>query len=219
MFSKSKSSIIFQMAKLDYNELKIGTIFTKNEDPDPYQVLEYAFIRMQQRKPVTQLKIKNLITGKVQDYNAHQNEDFRETEIETTTLNFIYSHRGEYWFTLSNSAKQNLEGFSELKNPKKRFSLKEEILGDATKWLKLNTEVKAFKYGEKILTIELPVKMDFKVTEAPPAIKGNTAQGGDKLVTLETGAKINVPLFINEGDIIRVNTTTGAYVERMEKTA
>ena len=207
------------MAKLDYNELKIGTIFTKNEDPDPYQVLEYAFIRMQQRKPVTQLKIKNLITGKVQDYNAHQNEDFRETEIETTTLNFIYSHRGEYWFTLSNSAKQNLEGFSELKNPKKRFSLKEEILGDATKWLKLNTEVKAFKYGEKILTIELPVKMDFKVTEAPPAIKGNTAQGGDKLVTLETGAKINVPLFINEGDIIRVNTTTGAYVERMEKTA
>jgi len=219
LFSKSKSSIIFQMAKLDYNELKIGTIFTKNEDPDPYQVLEYAFIRMQQRKPVTQLKIKNLITGKVQDYNAHQNEDFRETEIETTTLNFIYSHRGEYWFTLSNSAKQNLEGFSELKNPKKRFSLKEEILGDATKWLKLNTEVKAFKYGEKILTIELPVKMDFKVTEAPPAIKGNTAQGGDKLVTLETGAKINVPLFINEGDIIRVNTTTGAYVERMEKTA
>lgn len=192
------------MSNLSYNELKIGVIFTKNEDPDPYQVLEYAFIRMQQRKPVTQLKIKNLITGKTQEYNAHQNEDFREAEIDIMPLNFIYSHRNEYWF-------------SDPKNPKNRFLIKEEILGDIAKYLKPNTEVKAFKFKEKILTIELPVKMDFKVTESPPAIKGNTAQGGDKLVTLETGAKINVPLFINEGDIIRINTQTGDYVERVEK--
>ena len=70
------------MARISYNELRIGTVFTKNEDLNPYQVMEYAFIRMQQRKPVAQLKIKNLITGKVLDYTAHQNEIFEETEID-----------------------------------------------------------------------------------------------------------------------------------------
>jgi len=67
------------------------------------------------------------------------------------------------------------------------------------------------------IKVNLPVKMDFKVTEAPPAVKGNTAQGGDKSVTIETGAKVTVPLFIGEGDIIKINTETGAYFERVEK--
>lgn len=192
------------MANIDYNELKVGVVFTKNEDPDPYKVLEYAFIRMQQRKPVTQLKIKNLLSGKVQDYTAHQNETFREAEIESMEATFIYENRGECWF-------------HEKGNPKKRFALKDEIVGDIAHFLKPQTEVKAFLWKENVISIELPVKMDFKVIEAPPAIKGNTAQGGTKLVTLETGAKINVPLFINEGDIVRINTTTGEYTERVEK--
>lgn len=192
------------MAQLSYNELKIGTIFTKNDDPDPYEVKEYAFIRMQQRKPVAQLKIKNLLTGKVLEYAAHQNEDFREAEIDMIPVTFIFESRGQYWF-------------NETGNPKNRFSLTVETLGDAAKFLKPNTEVKSYKYGEKIVNIELPVKMDLKVTEAPPAIKGNTAQGGTKAVTLESGASVNVPLFINEGDVIKVNTTTGEYVERVDK--
>lgn len=196
--------LYFRMAQLSYNELKIGTVFTKNEDPDPYEVLEYAFIRMQQRKPVAQLKIKNLLTGKVQDYAAHQNETFREAEIDVVPVTFIYHNRDEYWF-------------HEKGNPKARFSLKDDVLGGAGQYLKQNTEIKSFKFGEKLVNIEIPVKMDFKVTEAPPAIKGNTAQGGNKSVTLETGAKVDVPLFINEGDIVRVNTTTGDYVERVEK--
>lgn len=192
------------MAQLSYNELKIGTIFTKNDDPDPYEVKEYAFIRMQQRKPVAQLKIKNLITGKVLEYAAHQNEDFREAEIDMVPVVFLYHNRGQYWF-------------NEKGNPKNRFFLTDETLGDTGAFLKPNTEVKSFKYGEKLINVELPVKMDFKVTEAPPAIKGDTAQGGTKAVTIETGAKVNVPLFINEGDIIKVSTLTGQYVERVEK--
>lgn len=192
------------MSKLEYNELKVGTVFTKNEDPDPYKVMEYAFIRMQQRKPVVQLKIKNLLSGKSQDYTAHQNEDFREVEIETTQANFIYHNKGEYWF-------------HEVGNPKNRFTLSDEVLSAAGQFLKPNTEIKAFKFGEKVIDIELPVKMEFKVTEAPPAIKGNTAQGGTKLVILETGAKVNVPLFINQDDVVRLNTQTGEYVERVDK--
>jgi len=190
------------MSRLSYNELKVGTIFVK--DGDPFKVLDYAFVRMQQRKPVTQLKIENLVSGKVVDYSAHQNEEFEEAEIDMTPVVFIYQARGEYWF-------------NEKGNPKNRFPLKEETIGAAAKFLKTNLEVMAYKFGDKIINMELPIKMDLKVTEAPPAIKGNTAQGGTKSVTLETGAKLNVPLFINEGDILRINTATGEYVERVEK--
>lgn len=189
---------------LSYNELKIGTMFRKNEDPDPYEVLEYAFIRMQQRKPVTQLKIKNLLSGKVQDYTAHQNESFYEIEIDRIPVVFIYHAKNEYWF-------------HEVKDKSKRFSLNDEIVGDSGHFLKANMEIVSFRYGEKLVKIELPVKVDLKVTEAPPAVRGNTSQGGTKSVVVETGAKVDVPLFINEGDIIRINTQTGDYVERAEK--
>ncbi|TSC52504.1 MAG: elongation factor P [Parcubacteria group bacterium LiPW_41] len=192
------------MSQLEYNELKVGTIFTKNEDPNPYQVLEYAFIRMQQRKPVTQLKIKNLLTGKNQDYTAHQNEDFREAEIEMMPVTFLYHSKDQYFF-------------NETGNPKNRFFLTDAVVENMGTFLKPNLEVKAYKFGDKFINIELPVKMEFKVTEAAPAVRGNTAQGGDKVVILETGSKLTVPMFINEGDIVRVNTQTGAYVERVEK--
>jgi elongation factor P len=192
------------MAQLEYNELKVGTIFTKNEDPNPYQVLEYAFIRMQQRKPVTQLKIKNLLTGKNQDYTAHQNDNFKEAEIDMMPVTFLYHSNNQYWF-------------NETGNPKNRFFLTDTVVENMGSFLKTNLEVKAYKFGDKFINIELPVKMEFKVTEAAPAVRGNTAQGGDKVVILETGTKLTVPMFINEGDIVRVNTQTGAYVERVEK--
>jgi elongation factor P len=192
------------MARLEYNELKVGTIFLK--DGAPFKVLESAFIRMQQRKPVMQLKIVNLISGKTQEYAAHQNENYEEAEIDMTPVVFIYESRGEYWF--------HKKG-----NPQNRFKLPADTIGKAAQFLKNNTEVTAYKFGEQVINVELPIKMDLKVTEAPPAIKGNTAQGGNKVVTLETGATVSAPLFINEGDILRINTETGDYVERVEKAA
>lgn len=119
-------------------------------------------------------------------------------------VQFIYESRGVYWFNEAN-------------NPQNRFSLKKEELGGGVNFLKSNLEIIALKFEGKIIRIELPIKIDYKVTEAPPAIKGDTAQGGAKAITIETGAKINVPLFIDEGDIIKVNTQTGEYVERVEK--
>lgn len=190
------------MARLSYNDLKPGTVFVK--DGAPHEVLEYSFVRMQQRKPVVQLKIKNLLSGKNFDYTAHQTEEFEEAEIEAMPVKFIYSHRDEYWFTA-------------MDNPSNRFSLGADIVGEQGLYLKKDMEVKAFKFNEKIVNIEPPVKVDLKVTEAPPGLKGNTAQGGTKVVVLETGAKLDAPLFINEGDVVRVNTTTGEYVERVEK--
>jgi elongation factor P len=188
------------MARLSYNELKVGTIFIK--DGAPYKVLEYSFVRMQQRKPVAQLKIKNLLTGKIQEFTAHISDEFEEAEIENINVKFIYSQRGEYWF-------------GEAQNPKNRFSLKEENIEDIIPYLKPNLELVAYKFKDKIINVELPVKIELKVIEAPPPVKGNTAQGGTKTVVVETGAKVVVPLFIKEGDIIKINTETGEYIERV----
>ena len=187
---------------LAYNELKKGTIFVM--DGDPYEVLEYEFLRMQQRKPVTKCKIKNLISGKIVERAFHQNESFEEAEIVKEEIKYLYNNKGQFWF----SAKDN---------PANRFFLTEEQAGESGKFLKANTLVTALKFGDKIMAIRPPIKVDLKVKEAPPGYKGDTATGGSKKVVLETGAEINVPLFVNAGDVIKVNTETGEYVERMEK--
>jgi|SRR3989344_4283588 len=187
---------------LTYSDLKKGVLFVL--DGEPYEVLEYEFLRMQQRKPVAKTKIKSLMTGKVHERNFHYSDNFEEAHIEKESVKYLYNHRGEFWF-------------SEADNPSKRFTLKEDAIGEPAKFLKPNTEVTAVKFGDKIINIEIPIKMDLKVKEAPPGIRGDTAQGGTKAATLESGAIINVPLFVNAGDIVRVNTETGAYVERVEK--
>ena len=187
---------------LAYTDLKKGVLFVL--DGDPYEVIDSHFLRMQQRKAVVQTKIKNLATGKILDRNWQASDSFEEAEVERKEANFIYVHREEYWFTEPN-------------NPKNRFALSAETIGTAAQFLKPNTKVTTFVFNEKIIKVMVPIKMDFEVTEAPPAIKGNTAQGGSKVVTVEGGATVSVPLFVNQGDIVRVNTETGEYVERVEK--
>lgn len=173
-------------------------------DGEPYLVLEYAFLRMQQRKPTVQTKLKNLITSKIVSKSFQGSDVFEEAEIDKMPIIFLYESKGDYWFC-------------EKGNPKNRFSLKEENISEQAKFLKPNTDIVAYKFGEKIINIELPVKMDYKVIEAPPSFKGNTATGGNKTVKLENGLMMQVPMFINDGDVIRVNTETGEYVERAEK--
>jgi len=95
--------------------------------------------------------------------------------------------------------------------------LEEKIVGDKLPYLKPKTEVELIEFENEIVNINLPVKIDYLVKEAPPSEKGNTAQGGSKRITLETGLQINTPFFISTGDIVRVNTETGQYVERISK--
>lgn len=186
---------------LSYTELKKGTLFVL--DGDPYEVLEMNFLRMQQRKATVNTKIRNLITGKILDRNWQASDSFEEAEVERKTAIFIYMSRGEFWF-------------HEKGNPKARFMLSGDIIGNSAQFLKPNTEVTTYTFNGKVIKVEVPIKMDFKVIEAPPGIKGNTAQGGTKQIVIEGGAKINAPLFVNEGDMIRVNTQTGDYVERVK---
>ena len=171
-------------------------------DGAPYEVVETHFLRMQQRKAVVQTRIRNLITGKLLDRNFQASDNFEEAEIEKKNSMFIYMNKGEYWF--------HAEG-----DPKARFSLNAEVVGDQGQFLKPNTKVMTWLFNDKVIKVEIPIKMDFKVIEAPPSIKGNTAQGGTKVVTIEGGAKVSAPLFINEGEMIRINTETGEYVERV----
>ncbi|MEK7541392.1 MAG: elongation factor P [Patescibacteria group bacterium] len=187
---------------LSYTDLKKGVTFLWNDKP--YEVIESSFSRMQQRKAVVQAKIRDLATGKILEMSFQPSNQFVEAVTEKRTLVFRYHHRGEYLFSHS-------------ENPRERFPLAEDAVGDKKRWLKKDTAVTALFFREKLLTLTLPIKMDLVVSEAPPGIQGDRSQGGTKAVTLETGATIQVPLFINEGDVVRVNTETGEYTERVKK--
>ncbi len=187
------------MSILEYSEIVERKYIVL--EGEPYEVISSHVFRMQQRKPVNATKLKNLITGKVKEYSFHQSEKVHEAEIDSREIKYLYTSREESWFC-------------EVADPSKRFKLSAEIMGNGAKFLKGNTIVSILTWGEKTIGLKLPIKVDLKVTEAPPAVKGDTAKGGSKQITLETGAVINAPLFITEGEIIRINTETGDYVER-----
>ncbi|HEC93760.1 MAG TPA: elongation factor P [Candidatus Kaiserbacteria bacterium] len=190
------------MAILSYNEITQKKIIVFNGDP--YKVLSSRVFRMQMRKPVNQTKLRHLVSGRVIENSFHQNESAPEAEIEQKDAIYLYTNHGESWFTESTDKKN-------------RFSFPEGLVHDSVRWLEQNAPITALFYDEKPISISLPAKVEISVTEAPPAIKGNTATGGTKQVTLSSGANINVPLFVNAGDIVRVNTDTGEYVERVAK--
>ena len=190
------------MAVLSYNEILSKSIITYNNEP--YEVLSAHIFRMQQRKPVNQTKLRHLVSGKVIEISFHQNETVHEADVETLQALYLYTARGESWF-------------AEVDNPKNRFSFSEDIVHDKVQWLAPHSVVDVLTYQEKPMTIKIPIKVDLEVRDAPPAVKGNTVSGGTKLVELATGAKVDAPLFINTGDIIRINTDTGTYTERVEK--
>jgi len=187
---------------LGMNDLKAGIFFVF--EGQPFVILESHHLKMQQQRPVMQTRIKNLINGKIIERNFQQSDKFEGADIQKKEVTFIYSHKNEYWFHHKSK-------------PSERFTLKKELLENTTKFLKPNTEIEALTFNDEIINITLPIKLDFKVIEAPPSIKGDTASGGIKQITIETGAVINAPLFIEQGDTIRINTHTGEYAERVSK--
>jgi elongation factor P len=189
------------MAILEYSEVTEKKYIVL--DGAPYEVISSHVFRKQQRKPVNATKLKNLMTGKVTEYSFHQSEKIEEAEIDSREVKYLYNNRGEWWF-------------SEVNDPSKRFKVDSEIVGPQGKFLKPNTVVEQLLFREKPMGFKMPIAAELKVTEAPPNVKGDTATGGQKIVTLETGATIGVPLFVNEGDIIKINTETGEYRERVK---
>lgn len=175
-------------------------------DRDPYVVLSLNHSHIGRGGAVFQTRIRNLRTGTILERNFKPGETLTEAAIVKIQAQFIYERRGEYWFYQKGM-------------PANRFPLAATALKDKNTFLKPNMEVTALKFSkedkEEVINIELPVKADYKVIQAPPSIRGNTADGGRKIAIIESGAKVNVPLFIEEGDTIRVNTETGEYAERV----
>lgn len=204
-FSGTFSYNLLTMSMLEYNEIKEHKIIVW--DGMPHEVLSSHVFRKQQRKPVNATKLKNLITGRVAEISFGSSEKAEEADITTRPVKFLYKNKGEIWFC-------------DVKDPSNRFTLKEEIVGDRMRFVKTNSEIETIIYTndddeEQVIGVKIPIKVELEVTDAPPAIKGASVTGGNKVATLETGATINVPLFINIGEKIRINSETGEYVERV----
>lgn len=187
---------------ISYFDLRKGAEFIL--DGDPYEVLEFQQIFKAQDVVTARTKIKNLISGKIIEKTFHKGDSFQEADLRKIEAKFIYGNRGKFVFAKAD-------------DPSARFELTQEQIGYAYKFLKLNLIVTGVMFKDKIINIALPIKVQFKVKEAPPGIKGDRAQGGTKTVVVETGAEIQAPLFVEQDDIIEINTETGEYARRVEK--
>jgi len=185
---------------LTHTDLKKGVQFIL--DGQPWEVLEAQLLKMAQRRPVIQSKIRNLIDGRVQEKNFQQGDIFEEADLQKKDIKFIYQSKGQYFFC-------------EINDPSKRFSFTEAQIGSQAKYLRPNEIVTGIVFDDKIINFKVPIKVQLKVNESAPGVKGDRAQGGTKEAILESGAVIQVPLFIEEGDTIEVNTETETYVKRV----
>jgi len=186
---------------LSHVELKKGTYFVYEGIPS--LVLEHSLMFKGRGSSVMQVKLRNLKTGSALSRTFHTGEEFEEADLEKLQVKFIYENQGKYVFAEAN-------------NPSKRFELLAEQIGSQVEFLIPNTLMEGLRFKGQILTIALPIKMNLKVKEAPPGVKGDRVEGGSKTATLETGAVVQVPLFVDTGDEIEVNTQTSEYVRRIQ---
>ncbi len=181
------------------NSIRVGLTVLFNGDP--YQVQTANFVRMQQRKPVMQTKMKNLINGKVLEYSFKPGDRVEEADLERVKCDYLYTDQSGVYFMDTNTYEQ--------------FTIDQSLLGERVKLLKEGTQVDVLYFDSRPITVSLPPKIDLLVTSSPPGIKGDSAGNVNKQVTLETGLTVNAPLFIKEGDVLRINTDTLEYVERV----
>lgn len=180
------------------NDIKKGINLIWNNEP--YLVLEANFVRMQQRKPVMQTKLKSLISGKVIEYSFKPGDKAEYADLQRGKANYMYKDDENAYFMNNETYEQ--------------FDLPLEQLGNKINYLKEGTDCDILYFENKPINLDIPIKIKLKVTESPPGVKGDSSANVTKQITLETGAVINAPLFVKQGDEIIVNTETEEYVER-----
>lgn len=183
---------------IDVNELRSGTTFELNGDL--FRVLEYSHHKPGRGKATIRTKVRNLRSGTVLEKTFNSGDRVQDVRLDYREAKYLYEQGELYYF-------MDLETYEQP-------AVDKSTLGDAIKYLKEGLEVKLTFYGEEPLDIELPTSVDLEVTDAPIGVKGDTATGATKSVTTETGLKVSVPLFVESGDVIRVDTRTGEYMER-----
>jgi elongation factor P len=172
-------------------------------DGNTFILIGYTFVNPGKGTAFTRAKIKNIKTGKTMEVTFKSGENIEAADVQYKRCNYMYFDGTDYNFIDNSNYEQ--------------YGVSAELIGDQKDYMMENGEVTLVFVDNAAISVQLPPKMEFKVIDAPPGNKGDTATGGTKQVTIETGAKVNAPLFIKEGDVLRVNTDTGEYVERVAK--
>jgi len=165
-----------------------------------FQVIDYRHVKMK-RTALARVKLRNIIDGHTIEQTFQSTEKFVRARLDFRPMQYLYNDGDLYYFM----DEENFE----------QTSLGKNQLGDATNYLKEGMSLQISSYKNELVGVELPITVELKITETVPGFKGDTATAGTKPATLETGITIHVPMFINEGDIIKVDTRTGSYLERI----
>ena len=180
------------------NEFK--TNVTVTIDNDPWQVVEFQHVKPGKGAAFVRAKMRNMSTGAVVERTFNAGERLPKARIERRTMQYLYESDGMYVF-MDNETYEQTE-------------LSKETLGSALNFLQENMDVKIMSYENRVLGVDLPNTVNLTVVETEPGIKGDTATGGSKNATMNTGYVVKVPLFINEGDVLAIDTRTGDYISR-----
>jgi len=165
-----------------------------------YQVIEYQHIKMK-RTALAKVKLRDMQAGHTIERSFQSGEKFPRARLDFRSSQYLYNEGGLYYFMDEENYEQT--------------ALSAEQLGDAVNYLKEGMSLRISSYQGKLIDVELPITIELKVIDTDPGFKGNTATGGNKPAKLETGITIQVPLFINNEDVIKVDTRTGSYLERV----
>lgn len=183
---------------ISVNDFKTGlTIETEN---DIWQVIEFQHVKPGKGAAFVRSKLRSLRSGNIQEKTFRAGEKVAKAHIENNKMQYLFSSGDSHSFMDTVSYEQ--------------IELSSAQIHDQLKYLKENMEVKILQFGDEILGVEVPEKVELKVTETEPGIKGDTASGGTKPATVETGLTVQVPFFVNEGDVLVIDTREGKYVSR-----
>ncbi len=171
-------------------------------DGEPFVIVEFQHVKPGKGGAFVRTKLKSLKTGNVIDRTYRSGERVETPNLEERTMQYLYNTGEEYFFMDSESYEQ--------------FSLTADHIGDVAKWLKENLTVQVLYHNDEPINVEVPMFVELKVIKADPGVKGDTASGGTKPATLETGAVVKVPLYLEEGEVIKIDTRTGEYLERVK---
>ena len=185
---------------INFSDLSRGLVIEL--DGQPWQVMDYERHKMQQRAPVTRIKMKNLMTGSVVERTFQRYDTaFSVADMDNRPAQYMYTDGTFYHFL----DQENFE----------QYELTKGLLGDNLDYLKEQMIIEVVFYNGNAIDINLPTHVELEVKDTPPSFRGDTAQGGNKPATLETGLRITVPMFITPGTVVRVDTRNGEYTERV----
>ncbi len=185
---------------INTNDLRAGKAIEL--DGAPFLVTKFAHVKPGKGPAFVRVTLKNLLTGASHEQTLRAGEKVKRARLDERNATFMYAGGDEYHFMDEGSYEE--------------FALSADDLGDAARWLKDGTSLKLVFYDGRPVAVEAPNFVELAVGRTDPGVRGDTATGGSKPATLETGAVVDVPLFINEGDVVRVDTRTGEYVDRVK---